>query len=126
MNCKWKWNWKLINFRLSFGIWLKKIGQNFQNLTEFATRAVALGPGQNWLGLAILCGKWYLLFYRKTVTGSDAVKVLVATKAKASKDANSSLDKEYFKHFLEVQLKLDQFLKTIYTIFLFVSKPNFW
>ncbi|XP_078148714.1 nucleoside hydrolase 3-like isoform X1 [Carex rostrata] len=40
--------------------------------------------------------------YTKEVTGSDAVKVLVATKAKASKDANSSLDKEYFKHFLEV------------------------
>ncbi|KAJ4789495.1 Pyrimidine-specific ribonucleoside hydrolase RihA [Rhynchospora pubera] len=40
--------------------------------------------------------------YTKEVTGPEAVEVLVATKAKPSRDVNSPLEKEYFKHFLEV------------------------
>ncbi|GAU20046.1 hypothetical protein TSUD_381380 [Trifolium subterraneum] len=40
--------------------------------------------------------------YTKEVKGQDSVKVLVATKAKPNKDKKSSLDREYFKSFLNV------------------------
>lgn len=40
--------------------------------------------------------------YTKETTGSEAVQVLVATKSKPSKDTNSSLTREYYRHFLEV------------------------
>ena len=36
------------------------------------------------------------------VTGPDAVYVLVATEAKRNQDANSSLDREFYKSFLDV------------------------
>ncbi|XP_043722088.1 uncharacterized protein LOC122669395 [Telopea speciosissima] len=40
--------------------------------------------------------------YTKEINGSEAVRVLVATKAKPNKDINSPLDREYFKSFLDV------------------------
>ncbi|KAJ4955250.1 hypothetical protein NE237_012033 [Protea cynaroides] len=40
--------------------------------------------------------------YTKEVTGAEAVRVLLATKAKPNKDISSPLDREYFKNFLDV------------------------
>lgn len=40
--------------------------------------------------------------YTKEVRRPGAVQVLVATKAKANQDHKSSLDREFFKSFLEV------------------------
>lgn len=40
--------------------------------------------------------------YTKEVTGPEAVQVLVATKAKASKDAKSKLTREFYRNFLDV------------------------
>uniref|UniRef100_A0A7N0T2J5 Inosine/uridine-preferring nucleoside hydrolase domain-containing protein n=2 Tax=Kalanchoe fedtschenkoi TaxID=63787 RepID=A0A7N0T2J5_KALFE len=40
--------------------------------------------------------------YTKEITGSEAVRVLVATKSKPNKDTNSSLTREYYRNFLEV------------------------
>ncbi|CAM8979495.1 unnamed protein product [Rhodiola kirilowii] len=40
--------------------------------------------------------------YTKEITGSEAVQVLVATKSKPNKDTNSSLNREYYRNFLEV------------------------
>ncbi|ERN18480.1 hypothetical protein AMTR_s00197p00032700 [Amborella trichopoda] len=40
--------------------------------------------------------------YTEEVTGREAVLVLVATKAKPNKDINSTLNREFFKSFLEV------------------------
>ncbi|XP_045802030.1 uncharacterized protein LOC123895617 [Trifolium pratense] len=40
--------------------------------------------------------------YTKELNGQDSVKVLVATKAMPNKDKKSSLDREYFKSFLNV------------------------
>ncbi|KAF9678091.1 hypothetical protein SADUNF_Sadunf08G0175800 [Salix dunnii] len=40
--------------------------------------------------------------YTEEVTSSDAVRVLVATRAKPNPDSNSILDRAYFKSFLEV------------------------
>ncbi|CAL0325826.1 unnamed protein product [Lupinus luteus] len=40
--------------------------------------------------------------YTSEVNGPDSVRVLVATKAKPNQDAGSSLDREYFTHFLNV------------------------
>ena len=40
--------------------------------------------------------------YTAEVTGPDAVRVLVATKAKPNQDVDSPLDREFFKSFLDV------------------------
>ncbi|XP_019462539.1 PREDICTED: uncharacterized protein LOC109361521 [Lupinus angustifolius] len=40
--------------------------------------------------------------YTSEVNGPDSVRVLVATKAKPNQDVGSSLDREYFTHFLNV------------------------
>ncbi|KAJ3693869.1 hypothetical protein LUZ60_009349 [Juncus effusus] len=40
--------------------------------------------------------------YTKEVIGSEAVQVLVATKAKPNKNSNSPLDREFFESFLQV------------------------
>ncbi|KAE9609577.1 hypothetical protein Lal_00006781 [Lupinus albus] len=40
--------------------------------------------------------------YTSEVNGPDSVRVLVATKAKPNKDVRSSLEREYFTHFLNV------------------------
>ncbi|KAK1551813.1 hypothetical protein Q3G72_005220 [Acer saccharum] len=40
--------------------------------------------------------------YTEEVTGSEAVRVLVATKAKPSKDAGSKLNREFYENFLDV------------------------
>ncbi|KAK6930083.1 Inosine/uridine-preferring nucleoside hydrolase domain [Dillenia turbinata] len=40
--------------------------------------------------------------YTEEITGPEAVRVLVATKAKPNQDVNSTLDREFFASFLEV------------------------
>ncbi|XP_059632623.1 nucleoside hydrolase 3-like [Cornus florida] len=40
--------------------------------------------------------------YTMEVTGAEAVRVLVATRAKPNRDSNSSLDREFFRSFLDV------------------------
>ena len=40
--------------------------------------------------------------YTKEISGLEAVRVRVATKAKSNVDKNSRLDREFFKSFLEV------------------------
>ncbi|KAL9279932.1 putative inosine/uridine-preferring nucleoside hydrolase domain, ribonucleoside hydrolase [Arabidopsis thaliana] len=40
--------------------------------------------------------------YTKETSGPDSVRVLVATRAKPSKNLNSELDREFYDHFLEV------------------------
>lgn len=50
--------------------------------------------------------------YTAEVTGPDAVRVLVATKAKPSQDIDNPLDREFFKSFLDVSpIKCDFFLQ---------------
>lgn len=42
--------------------------------------------------------------YTEEVTGPEGVQVLVATRAKPTKDPNSPLDREFYKNFLDVYI----------------------
>ncbi|XP_038723137.1 uncharacterized protein LOC120015024 isoform X2 [Tripterygium wilfordii] len=59
--------------------------------------------------------------YTEEVSGSDSVRVLVATKAKPNQDPNSNLDREFFKSFLDVLNRPQQTGKFNFT----TEFPNF-
>ena len=52
------------------------------------------------------------------ITGSEAVQVLVATKAKPNQNIDSPLDREFFISFLDVSLSMFHFVHKFLNVFL--------